>query len=257
MSGEARKGNQGECRMQNAECRSHNFRKVPCSVFAVVRSVLWLRQASLVRFAHCLLFCVLCLPVLIVIFPSSCRKAPPPKKVVNPMIDSAEKFVQVYTETLPPPQSGLDVFLDIMRPKPDTTDTSFQPSSAGDKESAIRAQAKPPSREPQAGRGSGREATDGREVVLIKPDTSEPVYNAGTVEVLATVRRVEIEGIFWGLKAENGQNYDPLNMPDELKQAGLKVRFFLRMRKDISSTHMWGTPVQIVRYSIPPAPKKR
>ena len=134
MSDEPRKGDQGKRKTQSAECRTQSFRKV-------LRSLLWLRHASLT---------VLCSSVLIVMVPSACRKQPPPQKVVNPMIDSAEKFVQVYTESLPPPQSGLDVFLDILRSKPDTTDTSSKPSGTGNPESASGAQAKPPSRAPQA-----------------------------------------------------------------------------------------------------------
>jgi hypothetical protein len=164
------------------------------------------------------------------------------------MIDSAEKFTEVYTETVPT-QTGLDAFLGILSPEQAGSDTSGEEPS----EESLRV-SQPESSPTVQGRkleGSRAEASGKSVRVMPAPDTVEPVYSPGTVEMICLVHHVGIEGGFWGLTGENGQNYDPLNLPDDLKRAGLRVKFWLRMRKDIATTHMWGTPVQIVAYSIP------
>jgi hypothetical protein len=159
------------------------------------------------------------------------------------MIDSAEKFTMVYTETLPR-QTGLDAFMDILSPKRDAADTSHAGASQGQPESSKTLQGRKLE-------GSRPQESGEANRVVLAPDTTEPVYHAGTVEMTCVVQRVALEGGFWGLTGENAQNYDPLNLPEELQKAGLRVDFWLRMRKDIATTHMWGTPVQIVAYSIP------
>jgi hypothetical protein len=167
------------------------------------------------------------------------------------MIDSAEKFTEVYTETVPT-QTGLDAFLGIMAPKRARRDTAEREDSAESRPAA--APSRPESSRTAPGRkleGSRAEASGKSARALPVPDTVEPVYHAGTVEMTAIVHHVGLEGGFWGLTGENGQNYDPLNLPEALQEAGLKVKFWLRMRKDIATTHMWGTPVQIVAYVIP------
>lgn len=179
---------------------------------------------------------------------SACRKEPPRPKVVNPMIDSSEKFTEVYTESVPI-QTGLDAFLGIMSPKRAAPDTSGGQSS----EESLQV-SRPESSRTVPGRrleGSRAEASGKSVRAMPAPDTVEPVYHAGTVEMTAIVHHVGLEGGFWGLTGENGQNYDPLNLPEALQKAGLRVKFWLRMRKDIATTHMWGTPVQIVAYVIP------
>lgn len=203
---------------------------------------------------------------IVVLLLLSCPKEPPRPKVANPMIDSAEKFTEVYTETVPT-QTGLDAFLGILGSKPDTADTSQGPTAEDTlatsrapvaKESVTKApiELKPrgdtgrvePARTPDTVKK--QESSKGTRIFLV-PDTTEPVYNPGTVEMMCFVHHIGVEGGFWGLTGENGQNYDPLNLPDDLKRAGLRVRFWLRMRKDVATTHMWGTPVQVVAYSIP------
>jgi len=190
--------------------------------------------------AHCYLLTILCL-----FFLACPKKEPPREKVANPMIDSAEKFTEVYTESVPV-RTGLDVFLDILKPKTAGSGQESLPAdSAAERETgddAIKGQHSEAAEVQQSSKG---------ERVVLMPDTAERVYNPGTVEMIAIVHHVGLEGGFWGLTGENGQNYDPLNLPAALQQAGLRVRFWLRMRKDLPTTHMWGTPVQIVAYSIP------
>jgi hypothetical protein len=199
-------------------------------------------------FVHCSLLTIL---VLL----SGCPRERPRPKVANPMIDSAEKFTVVYTETVPT-QTGLDAFLGILGSKKDSADTSAKDTtqSVATGESAAEAKSEVRSEESerkvsQGTEGKTRDGEDAR--VLLVPDTGEPVYSPGTVEMICFVRYVGVEGGFWGLVGENGQNYDPLNLPDKLKYGGLRVRFWLRIRNDIATAHMWGAPVQVVAYSMP------
>jgi len=65
------------------------------------------------------------------------------------------------------------------------------------------------------------------------------------VKATGTVDRVNLEGGFWGIKADN-KSYDPLgSLPKEFRKDGLKVRFEATVEKDAASFHMWGTIIKI------------
>jgi inhibitor of cysteine peptidase len=57
---------------------------------------------------------------------------------------------------------------------------------------------------------------------------------------------LSIEGGFYGIKGDNGKNYDPANLPDEFRKDGLRVRCEVRELRDRASVHMWGTIVEVV-----------
>lgn len=67
-------------------------------------------------------------------------------------------------------------------------------------------------------------------------------------EITATVVYQNLEGGFWGLKDERGNNYLPVNMPEQLKYQGKKVKLVIR-EADVAGTAMWGRPVRIVSFS--------
>jgi hypothetical protein len=67
-------------------------------------------------------------------------------------------------------------------------------------------------------------------------------------EITATVVYQNLEGGFWGLEDENGNNYLPVNMPEQLKYEGKKVKLVIR-EADAAGTAMWGRPVRIVSFS--------
>lgn len=73
-----------------------------------------------------------------------------------------------------------------------------------------------------------------------------PIQNEGLIQGLATVHYQDIEGGFWGLIADDGQKYDPLELDEALQQDGLRVRFSARPDPDRMSTHMWGQIVELV-----------
>ncbi len=72
---------------------------------------------------------------------------------------------------------------------------------------------------------------------------SEPKVVEGT----GTVVFVDLEGGFYGIVADDGARYNPLNLPAEFQQDGLRVRFRVRIREDAATIQMWGTPVDILQ----------
>jgi len=55
-----------------------------------------------------------------------------------------------------------------------------------------------------------------------------------------------IEGGFWLLVADDGQNFDPINLAKDFQQDGLRVRFQVKEKKGMGSFHMRGKIVEII-----------
>ena len=62
-----------------------------------------------------------------------------------------------------------------------------------------------------------------------------------------TVKFIDLEGGFYGILGDDGENYDPINLSQEFQEDGLRVRFEVKIREDVVSIHMWGTPVEIIK----------
>jgi heat shock protein HslJ len=60
-----------------------------------------------------------------------------------------------------------------------------------------------------------------------------------------TVRFIELEGGFYGIITPAGDNYLPLNLPEEFQVNGLQVTFTAHEAQDSATTTLWGTPVRI------------
>ncbi|MBS1272172.1 MAG: hypothetical protein MAGBODY4_01311 [Candidatus Marinimicrobia bacterium] len=76
------------------------------------------------------------------------------------------------------------------------------------------------------------------------------VLGCSTEEIISdrgTIRYIDLEGGFYGIIADNGERYDPLNLPEEFKQDSLRVKFTAVEAKEQASFHMWGTIVEITR----------
>ena len=65
------------------------------------------------------------------------------------------------------------------------------------------------------------------------------IYGTGEIIYLS------FEGGFFGIKADDGKNYDPVNLPFEFAIVGLRVEF-IGERLDLDSFHMWGIILRIV-----------
>ncbi len=53
---------------------------------------------------------------------------------------------------------------------------------------------------------------------------------------------------FWGIVDDKGNEWRPVNMPEQLKQEGKKVSLTIREVDGGMSIFMWGTPVEVVGF---------
>lgn len=60
-----------------------------------------------------------------------------------------------------------------------------------------------------------------------------------------TVKYVELEGGFYGIVTENGEKYDPLNLPENYQEDGLQVRVEYEFADEQVGFHMWGKIIKI------------
>ncbi|HET9887411.1 MAG TPA: hypothetical protein VFR10_07860 [bacterium] len=61
-----------------------------------------------------------------------------------------------------------------------------------------------------------------------------------------TVLKKPAEGGCWVIHSLDGTEYEPMNLTDEYRVEGTRVRALLRTRSDMSSTCMVGTIVEVV-----------
>ena len=56
---------------------------------------------------------------------------------------------------------------------------------------------------------------------------------------------VDLEGGFYGIRGDDGEDYYPLELEEEFRANGLRVSFESEPAKDVVTIHMWGTPVTL------------
>jgi inhibitor of cysteine peptidase len=72
------------------------------------------------------------------------------------------------------------------------------------------------------------------------------------VEGEGTIVYNDFEGGFYGIVSDSFipgypiNHLDPINLPQEFKEDGLRVWFKVRLRPDLYSFHMWGVMVEIL-----------
>lgn len=64
-----------------------------------------------------------------------------------------------------------------------------------------------------------------------------------------TVRHYRLEGGFFAIAGDDGTTYDPVDLPAEFRQDGLRVRFRVRILPDRMGIHMVGPIVEVVEIS--------
>jgi hypothetical protein len=67
-------------------------------------------------------------------------------------------------------------------------------------------------------------------------------------EKTGTIQYIDLEGGFYGIIADDGSRYDPVNLMDsfpEFQEDGLRVKFSGNELKDHVSYHMWGTLIEL------------
>ena len=78
-------------------------------------------------------------------------------------------------------------------------------------------------------------------VVLLGCFNEGPEYVTGTGSVVFN----SFEGGFYGISDDNGNHWDPGNLPEQYKVDGLRV-LFKAIVTDETTFHMWGRTVDLV-----------
>jgi hypothetical protein len=80
-------------------------------------------------------------------------------------------------------------------------------------------------------------------MVAVQSCTTE---NEDAIKVTGTVVFLSFEGGFYGIKGDDGRNYDPINISQEFRADGMRVRFAAKELPGRASVHMWGTIVELL-----------
>jgi hypothetical protein len=63
--------------------------------------------------------------------------------------------------------------------------------------------------------------------------------------ITGTVVYMDLEGGFYGIKGDDGNNYDPLNLSSEYQKNGIRIKASISFEKNVSSIRMWGKIIRI------------
>ncbi|MFX1377185.1 MAG: hypothetical protein ACFFA0_15375 [Promethearchaeota archaeon] len=66
------------------------------------------------------------------------------------------------------------------------------------------------------------------------------------IESTGKIVYLSFEGGFYGIEANDGNHYDPINLPNEFKIDGLLIVFKAKILRDRISFHMWGEIVELL-----------
>ena len=83
----------------------------------------------------------------------------------------------------------------------------------------------------------------------ISPEEATPEAQSMQPElvdgIVGVVTYMDLEGGFYGILGDDGGKYFPINLGVEFREDGLRVRFTMKERKDIMTTTMWGTTIEV------------
>ena len=65
-----------------------------------------------------------------------------------------------------------------------------------------------------------------------------------------TVHYQHLGSGFWGIIGNDGQEWRPQNMSEELQKEGLKIRIEAEESEAQMSVFMWGTSINILKYEV-------
>lgn len=66
------------------------------------------------------------------------------------------------------------------------------------------------------------------------------------IEIMGTIVYKEFEGGFYAIEGNDGEQYDPANLPEAFQQEGLSVVVTARKKTDLMTTRMFGTVIEIL-----------
>lgn len=68
--------------------------------------------------------------------------------------------------------------------------------------------------------------------------------------ISGTIKYIDLEDGFWGILSEE-DNFQPFNLPEQLKQNGVKISCTIKVMEDVMTMQNWGTPCMIISFSTP------
>lgn len=71
------------------------------------------------------------------------------------------------------------------------------------------------------------------------------VFFHNNVIFRGTIMYLSFEGGFYGILSDGEIPYDPMNLPEELEEDGLRVFVIAKLRRDLGSFHLWGSIIEI------------
>jgi putative hemolysin len=74
----------------------------------------------------------------------------------------------------------------------------------------------------------------------------EEIEASGRISGNGTITYVDLEGGFFGIVTDGGEQYLPLNLDENVSVDGMRVAFKAEIREDIVTIQQWGTPVEII-----------
>jgi inhibitor of cysteine peptidase len=77
-------------------------------------------------------------------------------------------------------------------------------------------------------------------IVVLSGCTEKIIQGSGTIQFN------DFEGGFYGIVGDDGENYDPINLPLEFEEDGIRIKYTLKILEDQVSIHQWGTMVEII-----------
>ena len=74
---------------------------------------------------------------------------------------------------------------------------------------------------------------------------NERLSRTDTFVLQGTVVKKDLEGGFFAIDGDDGNTYEPLNLPDAFKNNGMRIKATVRVRDDVGSIHMVGDIIEI------------
>jgi len=65
-------------------------------------------------------------------------------------------------------------------------------------------------------------------------------------ETIGMVSYIDLEGGFYGIMTEKGEQHRPMNLHVDYRVDGLRITYRYQTLENVPSIHMWGTPIEIL-----------
>jgi hypothetical protein len=61
-----------------------------------------------------------------------------------------------------------------------------------------------------------------------------------------TMKHIDLQGSFYGIVSDDGNEYEVTNLVPTFQEDGLRVHFDAKILENANSIHMWGTIVELI-----------